>query len=246
VQTDLAGAEWPQLPAAGSQINHRPTAATAKHGAAEQCVLGAAEHHRVLLGSLFAERLAPLLLHTHTLEAVILPWLQRLHGVPPPSSPFAGASHAMRCLRHLEIVLDDFELRALSRGAFFWLGVRAANSAINRTEPGSMNFVRLAAAMLSCRRLAPVLLSWEGLWEHMERLLTLKRPSDVHLAEALPQVRCRYLCLELEGGHHFGEKCSRRRLVRSCFYAVKHRALPKLLRNCGLTIIRSCEGSVDA
>lgn len=147
----------------------------------------------MLLGSLLAERLAPLLLHTHTLEAVVLPWLHRLHGVPPPSSPFADPSHAERCLRHLELVLADFELRALARGAFTWLSIRAANVAVDAGEAGSASYVRLAAALLSCQRIGPLLLAWDGLWEHMESLLTLKRPSDAVLAEALPEVPWRLL-----------------------------------------------------
>jgi hypothetical protein len=196
VQVDLASSEWPRLPTPGSPLSR--TAQSAKRGLAEATdASGASEHHRVLLGSLLAERLAPLLLHTHTLESTVLPWLHALHAVPPPSSPFAGPSHAVRCLRHLEVVLDDFELRALARGAFFLLGVRAANSTVDRVGTGGMSYVRLAAAMLSCTRLAPALLSWDGLWEHMERLLILKRPSDAQLAEVLPEVRLRLLLLLL-------------------------------------------------
>lgn len=137
---------------------------------------------RVLLGSVLAEHLGPLVTRPTAVRASVVPWLLRLQD--------EGTGGLARTLGLLEAVLDEFELRALAQALFARLGVLSISATVTLEAAGAEPVVRLAAALLARPGLGGAARAWPQLLPHLERLLTVRRPPSHELKKMIPKARC--------------------------------------------------------
>jgi hypothetical protein len=143
--------------------------------------------HRVLLGSVVAEFLGPMVSQSRVIKLSIVPWLLELQD-SADTYPSTGPSKLTQTLMFLEAVLDESEVRALANGLFARLALCSMSSKLSLNLPGSLPFVKLAAELMRLRHFGGALRAWKGLPAHIERLLLVRRPPSHELKNMLPKV----------------------------------------------------------